>query len=145
MPNKPTGCQVRNVNEYMKKGPPLQTSLWDKLVWARTVPNLLIPDNQQAFFQVGLKQHGRDVFRFVFQLLYWTVKQFRFSRIPFGQEAHSYLLGDNLQYLYNNQPQRSYMNTLLTIIKNTCVDSPMKTGNTVEQFDQFERSKISST
>ncbi len=129
---------VRSINECMYKGPPLQPLLWDILIRARMSPYLLIGDIQQAFLQVGLKPEDRDAFRFVFELIDGTEEQFRFTRTPFGAEASPFLLGATLQHHYDKQPKEKYTNTLVALKENTYVDNLMKTGESVEELDEFK-------
>ncbi len=129
---------VRSINECMYKGPPLQPLLWDILIRARMSPYLLIGDIQQAFLQVGLKPEDRDAFRFVFELIDGTEEQFRFTRTPFGAEASPFLLGATLQHHYDKQPKEKYTNTLVALKENTYVDNLMKTGDSVEELDEFK-------
>ncbi len=129
---------VRSINESMYKGPPLQPLLWDILIRARMSPYLLIGDIQQAFLQVGLKPEDRDAFRFVFELIDGTEEQFRFTRTPFGAEASPFLLGATLQHHYDKQPKEKYTNTLVALKDNTYVDNLMKTGDYVEELDEFK-------
>ena len=129
---------ARSINECMYKGPSLQPLLWDILIRARMTPNLLLGDIKQAFLQVGLKPEDRDAFRFLFELLDGTEEKFRFTRIPFGAEASPFLLGATLQYHYNNQAEGSHSDTLLTLKENTYVDNLMKTGDSVQELEEFK-------
>ena len=59
---------ANNVNECMNTGPSLQPLLWDILIRARMSSNLVLPDIQKAFLQIGVREEDRDAFWFLFNI-----------------------------------------------------------------------------
>ena len=66
--------------------------------------NLLLGDIKKASLQSGIKEDGRDAFRFI-STLHGREKHLRFARVPFGAEASPFILGATLRYHIDQQPE----------------------------------------
>ena len=117
-----------SINDCMHKGPSLQPLLWDILLRARMLPNLLIGDIEKAFLQIGIKVEDRDAFRFLFTLG-GREEHFPFTRVPLGAESSPFILGEILNYHYD-QHEEEFKDKTETLRENTYVDNLMKTGHT---------------
>ncbi|CAB4017709.1 Hypothetical predicted protein [Paramuricea clavata] len=96
-------ASAESINDCMYTGPPLQPNLWDILVRARLMQNLILADIQKAFLQIEAKEEDRDSFRFL-HTVNGMEKHLRFTRVQFGAEASPFVLGATLQHHLGNQP-----------------------------------------
>ena len=77
--------------------------------------HLLLADIQKALLQIGIKEEDRDAFRFNVNGM---EQHLRFSRVHFGCESSPFLLGANLNYHYDQQPE-DYKDTVQSLKDNT--------------------------
>ena len=127
---------ANSINDCMFTGPPLQPLLWDIMVRARMSTNLILGDIEKAFLQIGIKDEGRDAFRFLFNVKGEEL-HLRFMRVPFGVEASPFVLGATLQNHLQQQGKKSE-DTVRALKENTYVDNLMQTGGDQEQLVKFK-------
>ena len=75
-----------SLNDYLKKGPPLQNKLWDILIRTRFRPVVICGDIEKAFLQIRIRENERDCLRFHWseKINYDIIKTYRFTRLVFG-------------------------------------------------------------
>ena len=129
-------ASAESINDCMYTGPPLQPHLWDILVRARLMQNLILADIQKAFLQIEVKEEDRDSFRFLYNVN-GMEKHLRFTRVPFGAEASPFVLGATLQHHLGNQPPE-YQDTVDALKKNTYVDNLMYGGEDLSSLVKFK-------
>ncbi len=61
-------ASTESINDCMYTDPPLQPHLWDILVRARLMQNLLLADIEKAFLQIQVKEEDRDSFIFLYNV-----------------------------------------------------------------------------
>ena len=66
--------------------------------------NLLLGDIKKASLQSGIKEDGRDAFRFI-STLRGREEHLRFARVLFGAEASPFILGATMRYHIDQQPE----------------------------------------
>ena len=131
---------ANSINECMCTGPPLQPLLWDILIRVRMSTHLVLADIQKEFLQIGVREEDWDEFRFLFNIN-GKEQDLRFTRVPFGGEASSFLLGATLNYHYDQQG-KEFQETIQALKENTYVDNLMKNG---EEEQELKKSKIEAT
>ena len=131
-PNASAEC----INDCMYTGSPLQPHLWDILVRARLMQNLILADIQKAFLQIEVKEEDRYSFRFLYNVN-GMEKHLRFTRVPFGAEASLFVLGATLQHHLGNQPPEN-QDTVNALKKNTYVDNLMYGGEDLSSLVKFK-------
>ena len=131
-----------SINDCMYTGPALQPHIWDILVRARLMQNLILADIQKAFLQIEVKEEDRDSFRFLYNVN-GMEKHLRFARVPFGAEASPFVLGATLKHHLENQPSE-LRDTIDALKQNTYVDNLMHGGDYPDNLIKFkeESSKI---
>ena len=131
-----------SINDCMYTGPALQPHIWDILVRALLMQNLILADIQKAFLQIEVKEEDRDSFRFLYNVN-GMEKHLRFARVPFGAEASPFVLGATLKHHLENQPSE-LRDTIDTFKQNTYVDNLMHSGDDPDDLIKFkeESSKI---
>uniref|UniRef100_A0A7I4YSW8 DUF1758 domain-containing protein n=1 Tax=Haemonchus contortus TaxID=6289 RepID=A0A7I4YSW8_HAECO len=96
------------LNEVLHQGPTLLPDLYAVLLRFRLEPYVATADVEKAFLQIRLHEDGRDVTRFlgVRDLTLPPENDnlvcFRSTRVPFGLNASSFLLGGTIQFHLQN-------------------------------------------
>ena len=100
-----------SLNDCMYSGPNLLPELPGLLLRFRRWKFALSADITKAFLQVGVKEHDRDVHRFVWND-HGTTRVMRFTRVPFGNKASPYLLMATIKHHLSQQPQSHVVSEL---------------------------------
>ena len=97
---------------------------------------LVLADIQKAFLQIGLKEEGRDTFRFLFNINNQE-QHFRFTRVCFGAEANLFMLGATINYHLDYQ-LTTLESTVQALRENTYVDNLMQVSSDIKELYKFK-------
>ena len=64
--------------------------------------HIILLDIQKAFLQIGVREKDGDAFLFLFNT-HGREKHLKFTRVPFGGEPNTFLLGAILNYRYDQR------------------------------------------
>ncbi|CAB4041104.1 Hypothetical predicted protein, partial [Paramuricea clavata] len=130
---------AETINDCMYTCPPLQPLLWDILVRARLMQNLMLAEIEKAFLQIEVNimmWANSDSFRFLYKVNDMK-KHLRFTRVPFGAQASPFVLGATFQHHLGNQPSEN-QDTVDALKKNTYVDNLMNGGEDLSGLVKFK-------
>ena len=122
-----------SLNECLNPGPSLQNKLWDVMVQQLAFPVMVSSDIRQAFLQIRVKEHDRDVLRF-----HWKKEEsspleiLRFTRVLFGLAPSPYLLQGVIE-THLDAWAKEYPDEVELLRRSMNVDDLLSGGLTVEQ------------
>ena len=122
-----------SLNECLNPGPSLQNKLWDVMVQQRAFPVMVSSDIRQAFLQIRVKEHDRDVLRF-----HWKKEEsspleiLRFTRVLFGLAPSPYLLQGVIE-THLDAWAKEYPDEVELLRRSMYVDDLLSGGLTVEE------------
>lgn len=93
---------------------------------ARISTDILLRDIEKAFLHVGINQENRHVFCFLFKVN-GQKQHFRFTQVPFGAGASSFILRATLQYHYDQQPEK--VGEMIPQVKSFCKSAFLQLHN----------------
>ena len=138
---KPTKAST-SLNECLKVGPALQSTLWNVLTRCRLKPVATTGDLKQAFLQIRINEDDRGALRF-----HWIkdceileTVALRFTRLMFGFSLSLFVLGaikHHLERYEQDQPQ-----TVTGLKQNMHVDNMIGGGDNVESAKTFKENIV---
>ena len=136
--------QSPSLNDCLETGPALQNLLWNVLVRNRLKPIALSAHLKQAFLQVVIRPHNRDVLRF-----HWiknkdpsNIEVLRFTRALFGLVQSPFLLAGTLKQHLNSLRER-YPAEVAKIEKCLYVDDIISGGCTTDEVSSLKETTVS--
>lgn len=118
-----------SLNQCLMVGPSLLNLLAEVLLTFRLHNVVLIADIIKAFLMIGVAEEDRDYLRFLWYDQEGNLEVYRFTRVPFGTGASSFLLNATLRHHLEKVVEDQSLLQLL--LKGLYVDDVLTGGDTV--------------
>ena len=119
-----------SLNQCLMVGPSLMNLLAEVLLTFRLHNIVLIADITKAFLMIGVAEEDRDYLRFLWYDQEGNLEVYRFTRVPFGTGASSFLLNATVRHHLEKVVEDQSLLQLL--LKSLYVDDVLTGGDTVE-------------